>query len=138
MSGTGKIIRNFYASGKLSSESEMDSRGVPDGFYREYFENGHLKSEVFSASGRRNGKCRQWREDGSLLGESLLVNGTGTYIVWYESGEKKFEMELVDGLFHGTRKLFDLNGKCVLTEYFVRGRKATKRKLLESRETGCG
>src|SRR5205085_4188378 len=72
-----QVLRDYYPSGALRLESELNSDGAPDGCCREYFENGQLKVEHFSKCGRFHGRSRQWSEDGRLLGEFVCEHGSG-------------------------------------------------------------
>jgi uncharacterized protein len=126
-------LRDYYPSGKLRLESEINRQGVPDGTCREYFENGQLKALSSRSDGVLDGPFQQWREDGKLLGEFKFNAGNGTYRHWHDNGTIGLETEYRDGIQHGSSKVYDPDsGKCVLTQYFLKGKKVSKKAWLNS------
>jgi len=131
MTDQKKIIRVYYPSGALRVESEINRLGTPDGVCREYFESGKLKSEQSRVNGFFHGRFRQWKEDGTLLGEFYCDHGTGCIREWYDTGQIKWEKAYVEGRSHGPEKLYDMTGKCCMTNYFYDNKKVSKKKYLE-------
>lgn len=126
------VLRDYYPSGSIRLESELNRRGVPDGACRVYFENGVLKELSTRKDGKLWGEFAQWSEDGKLLGSFVLLDGNGTHKHWYPDGRLGIETEYKEGLTHGLRRMFDAeSGKCVRTEYYWKGKKVSKKKFDE-------
>ena len=63
----GKVIyqKKFYKSGKLLSFTECNFLGeIPNGEYKEWHENGQLKTQGKYKKGKKIGKWKHWKEDG--------------------------------------------------------------------------
>ena len=61
----GNVLREFYASGALQSESEVKN-GRRHGRYREYYEHGALKLRGRYANNRPRGAWKYYTEDGKF------------------------------------------------------------------------
>jgi len=75
------LWREWHDNGTLKSE-EFFKNGEHDGIYREWYDNGTLKSEVFCIEGKLHGKLRCWDEKENLIHESTYHNGKkhGKYV----------------------------------------------------------
>lgn len=49
--------------------------GVPEGIYREWYENGKMKKECKYSNGRKEGVYREWYEDGEIKERCEYENG---------------------------------------------------------------
>lgn len=58
--------RTWFANGKVASEVQYE-QGLPDGYYRTYWENGNSKISGHYISGERAGIWHQYDQDGKLL-----------------------------------------------------------------------
>ena len=76
-------FKTFYASGELHSEGEFTMIDKYD----------DTKSQL--------GPCKSYYKDGQLQEEYNVTNGNGTYILYYENGNKKQEANLKDGKYYG-------------------------------------
>ena len=130
-----KVIRSYYPSGALWFETEVNRQGQRDGVSLEYHENGKPKSQSSWKNMVFDGVFKQWRDDGALLGEFVITAGNGVFKHWHDNGQLGLETEYRKGAKHGVSRVYDpLNGKCMLTQYFLSGRKVPKKKYIEVSE----
>jgi antitoxin component YwqK of YwqJK toxin-antitoxin module len=79
--------------------------------------------------GQLHGTCRQWAEDGRLLGSFDFERGKGTFMEWFPNGQKKIEFSMAAGMSHGLTEVFDLHGNSVLRQWYLKGRKVSKKEF---------
>jgi antitoxin component YwqK of YwqJK toxin-antitoxin module len=46
---------------------------------------------------------------------------------WYSNGQKKIEISMADGMSHGLTQVFDIHGKSVLKQWYLEGRRVSKK-----------
>ena len=68
------LSRFFDASGKIQRERMINERGNTEGFEREFWPNGKLKSESVQANGIIRGAARQYGESGRIERASYTLN----------------------------------------------------------------
>jgi len=84
----------------------------PDGFQREYFEDGRLKSEISYKDGRVDGRCRVYYQSGKLKKQVFYRNGIidGKAFELYENGQFKIEGNYKGGVIDDVNKYYYDNG----------------------------
>lgn len=107
-----KIIKE--TSQGLVVEYEMDTiRKVKNGFYRSFFPNGKMASEMTYENDSLVGVEKTYHENGNLSGEFFLVVGKyhGDFKYFFESGKLKQEGKYVDNAINGALKTYYENGQ---------------------------
>ncbi len=97
-----------------------------DGLWREYYQNGQLKSEGSYTSGLKEGLHKEWEEKGILLLEGFYTNGKANGLMkWFhERGHLAGEGNMIDDIRVGKWKICDIqeNGFCI-EAYFKNGKR---------------
>ncbi len=137
-----KVIEKF-ADGKIMSVHEVVNN-VPDGKMTLYYRNGQIQYEGEMTYGRNSGTHKQYYESGKIRailefnnsgslrncnywgenGEHMVVDGDGTYILYYPDGTKESQFtyrnsQLVDTSFRWyrngniEREVYYRNGKII-------------------------
>ncbi len=73
------------------------------------------------------GVQREYSEDGKLLGETDLINGTGKVSVKYSNGKLEKEIFYKDGLKHGSAKQWHENGRLKVDATYKAGEIISKK-----------
>ena len=77
--------------------------------------------------GIAHGTCKQWAQDGRLIGTFDIADGTGIFKKWYDDGKLESETYMVRGLPTGRLRHWDEAGE--LTEaYFYKSRRISRKK----------
>ncbi|MFK8163786.1 MAG: toxin-antitoxin system YwqK family antitoxin [Lewinella sp.] len=91
--------------------------GKKDGTWREYHENGQIKSEGSYTEGLKEGLHREWGDNEILLLEGYYAKGKANGLMkWFhERGHLAGEGNMVDGIRFGPWKICDIqeNGFCI-------------------------
>jgi antitoxin component YwqK of YwqJK toxin-antitoxin module len=98
----------------IKAEYEMDTiRKVKHGFYRSFWPNGKLASEMTYQNDTLVGKEKNYHENGKLSGEFFLVAGKyhGDFKYYFENGILKQEGRHEDNAISGELKSYYEDGK---------------------------
>jgi histidinol-phosphate/aromatic aminotransferase/cobyric acid decarboxylase-like protein len=93
---------------------EYEKSNLEDGWFRRYWENGHLRYEWEYKDGKRaDGISTGWHKNGKLKQTITYKNGkkNGLWTKWYENGQKKIEERMKDGKNDGLWTMWTENGK---------------------------
>lgn len=104
-----------------SSKYNQFENGFKIGVWREYYENGNLKSESNYINGIKEGNCKEWWQNGKLWTEVNYSNDKANgYAKWYhENGYLAGEGMIDNGKRNGLWKVYDYeNGKLAATGEF--------------------
>lgn len=107
--------KNF--PGRTSETTEPRS-----GIARVRHSNGTLASEHRFKDGLLHGLCREWDENGNLLGEFKMVHGTGVQREWHDNGQLKIEVSTVRGEFCGRNRIWLRDGTLIAERFYVHGK----------------
>ena len=66
-----------------------------------------------------HGICRQWTEDGKLLGSFKIKYGTGIHRHWHDNGQLQSEVSTVDGAMTGRHRSWLPDGTLVFEQYYL-------------------
>ncbi|MFC1499281.1 toxin-antitoxin system YwqK family antitoxin [Verrucomicrobiota bacterium] len=90
----------------------------------EYYDNGNLKKQHTTISGRQHGPMIRFHENGQLCSIDTYVNGhiEGKSRYWYSNGERSEEVDYKDSLMHGKGVIWTEAGKKVLECEYAQGR----------------
>ena len=115
--------------GKLEFEGEY-SNGKRNGKCKEYNDNGELKFEGEYLNGKRNGKGKEYNFFGKLEFEGEYLNGerNGKGKEYNYNGNLEFEGEYLNGERNGKGKEYNYNGKLKFEGEYLNGKRNGKGK----------
>ncbi len=90
------------------------------GVLRRWHKNGVLALEQPHEQGATNGICRQWGEDGKLLGSFEIQRGTGIHRHWHDNGQLQSEVSCVDGALSGRHRSWLRDGTLLFEQYYLK------------------
>lgn len=100
--------------------------GKKYGLWREYYDNGKLKTEGKYTADLKEGLHKEWQEDGVLLLEGFYAKGKANGLMkWYgESGHLAATGNMIDDIRDGKWKICDIEdtGFCIAA-YFEDGKR---------------
>jgi hypothetical protein len=107
-----KSLKEYYPSGELKYEFEIDSDSIPHGKFRSYSEDGTLLAELVYDHGKRNGKHILYYPSKTIKEIYHYSHGVlkDSIVEYYESGKIKKVLQTKDGKINGSRKEFYENG----------------------------
>jgi antitoxin component YwqK of YwqJK toxin-antitoxin module len=123
---TGKWIYR-YPSG--ARREIIYVNGSPNGPFRYVHEHGQVLREGYCKDGLYDGSLITRNVKGEVLDVSEFVSGTGTYRIFYSSGQLAQEIELQCGKRHGHTRKWDGSGQLVRIEHWCRGEFASTEDL---------
>jgi hypothetical protein len=88
--------RNYYRNGQLHEETPL-REGRFHGIARLWHKNGTPATQEAYQNDLRHGLCRQWNDEGKLLGEYRMDHGTGIQRVWFDNGIVQQERSFFKG-----------------------------------------
>lgn len=103
-------IEGAYNDGKL------------DGPWTRRFPSGAIAEQGTYVAGQRDGEWQQLAETGTLIGSYTLNAGTGKMKRWLDDGPLYSEVTLKAGVPHGAMKIFDREGRAVISGYYYAGK----------------
>lgn len=133
---TGRLIEIItYKKGFVTSReviNRYDTQGRKHGYWKEYYPNFELKSEIYYKHGLRNGFYKVYDEKGNLLLITKYVNDVEEVIAsemkplqmqheYYPNGRIKREASFRDGKREGTWREFDENGNVINAQIYKNG-----------------
>lgn len=133
---TGRLIEIItYKKGFVNSReviNRYDSQGKKHGYWKEFYPNFDLKSEIYYKHGLRDGFYKLYDEKGNLLKITKYVNDVEQVIAaemkplqmqheYYPNGRIKREASFRDGKREGTWREFDENGNVISSQIYKNG-----------------
>jgi hypothetical protein len=103
-----------------------------NGIARTRYGNGILASEHRFKDGLLHGLCREWDENGNLLGEFKMVHGTGVQREWHDNGQLKIEVSTVNGEFSGRNRIWLRDGTLIAERFYLHGRQVKPAEYAEA------
>lgn len=134
---TGRLIEVItYKKGFLNTReviNRYDEKGRKHGYWKEFFANFDLKSEIYYKHGLRDGYYKEYDEKGNLKKITKYVNDVEEIIEsqmkplqmqheYYPNGRIKREVSFRDGKREGTWREFDEHGNVVSSQIYKNGR----------------
>lgn len=121
----GKVIAAYtFNKGKMIAEGIVDDEGVKDGPWKEYFEDGQLRSEGTYNLGKRVGKWRFYHQNSAIEQEGNYNNQGNAEGLWkwyFDNGNVEREESYRNGLTDGPYIEYDENGNVIVQGEFVEG-----------------
>lgn len=119
------IEHAFYDDGRIYQEVPFVGDTI-DGALREWHPNGLLAWEVPHRKGLKHGVCKQWNDQGVLLGTYEAKNGTGPSKCWHPNGQLKLEMFTIRGVPNGPVRKWNEAGALLDETFYIDGRKVSE------------
>ena len=87
--------------------------GKKEGVWRQYWNNGKVKSETTYKNNLQSGSAKIYYKNGSISEEGTWIGGKwdGSYKLYYENGNLSYEWNYVNGKREGQQKYYFENGK---------------------------
>jgi antitoxin component YwqK of YwqJK toxin-antitoxin module len=104
--------RYFDVSGVLLMEYEMQN-GKRNGRHRDWHDNGQLCEEGSYVDDKEHGETKQYDENGRQIGSYVMDHGTGIDLWFYSPGVLSEEREYHDGKRHGFERWWNLDNRTV-------------------------
>lgn len=119
----GNIIQGYiFLNGKMVAEGIIDEKGLKQGYFQEYYENGRVKAEGKYVDSKPVGQWKYYYQDGTLEQEGTF-NNRGRHIgewIWYYQNGYVWKKEFFEnGKNEGEYIEYDISGKIIVKgEYF--------------------
>ena len=131
---TSAFERIYSEGGVVIATETIDSRGelvslagaIKDGSYREYYENGNLKTETTVINAKANGTLKAYYPTGVLQSEAYYLQGklSGAVRIYTENSKLLFEQNFKDGTPNGWFREYDEAGKVKSELFYTDGHPA--------------
>jgi antitoxin component YwqK of YwqJK toxin-antitoxin module len=125
----GKVEKSYiFKNGKVIAEGIFTDAGKREGLWKEYYDDGSLKSEGNYKNNNKTGKWKYYYPNGQLQETGEYVNGKpeGKWLWYYPSGKLLREMNYYEGKPDGEIIEYDENGNIVLKGEYIEGKKEGK------------
>ncbi|WP_248724214.1 toxin-antitoxin system YwqK family antitoxin [Seonamhaeicola sp. ML3] len=115
--------REYYKSGVLKSEGNYIEQEL-NGIWRSYFDTGEIEWEIAYLNGYKHGVYRQFFRNGNLRLEGVNSEDkqNGIEKRFYETGYLHWEGHFLNDEFHGVWKEYDTSGKQINLLKYKKGR----------------
>jgi hypothetical protein len=100
--------------------------------HRAWHKNGRLASEEPYPNGLFHGICRQWDEQGRLLGKFKMTRGTGLQREWHDNGQLQMEVSTFRGEFCGRNRIWLRDGTLLSERFYLHSRAVTAAEYREA------
>jgi antitoxin component YwqK of YwqJK toxin-antitoxin module len=122
---SGEVVAAYtFKNGVMIAEGIVDDEGMRDGPWKEFYENGQLRSEGVYRNGNRIGKWRFYHANSSLEQEGSYNNQGNTDGLWkwyYDDGLLLREENFLNGNSEGIFTEFDERGNVIIQGEYVDG-----------------
>lgn len=101
---------------------------IKDGSYKEYYDNGNLKTEKTVINAKTSGTLKAYYPNGVLQSEAYYLAGrlNGGVRIYSENGNLLFEQNFKDGVQNGYSREFDDKGALRAEVFYIDGHAAEK------------
>lgn len=122
---TGKITAGYvFHKGSMVGEGIIDEEGIKDGPWKEYYDDGTLRSAGSYDKGNRIGEWKFYYENGKIEEQGRYNkkgNPDGTWQWYYDDGTLRREESFIAGLEDGDYSEYDETGKLMVKGNYVEG-----------------
>ncbi len=113
----GQVVKSFiFRNGIMTGEGIILEDGSRDGHWKEYYEDGSLRSEGDYKTGKPVGAWKYYYQDGKIEQEGKYTASgklTGTWKWFHRNGQELLEEDYLNGQKDGPHTEYDENGKVV-------------------------
>jgi antitoxin component YwqK of YwqJK toxin-antitoxin module len=95
--------KGWHRNGQLATFNLYDTKGEPDGEWKQYYKNGQLKKSENWVHGKEEGRWTRYYEDGQMESRATYRDGElhGLFETWYKNGQKESEVTYKENKRHG-------------------------------------
>ena len=125
----GEVEKSYiFKNGKIIAEGILTDSGKKQGLWKEYYENGSLKSEGNYKDDKKTGKWKYYYKNGQLEETGEYVDGKpeGEWLWYYPSGKLLRKMSYYQGLADGEITEYDEDGNVTLFGEYLEGKREGK------------
>ncbi len=132
-----RVIKVYYDEDEgrgLKEDYEVKWEGntpVKDGYYKDYYPNGQLASEVTYKNGEKEGEEKSWHDNGQQETISYYINGRkeGEYKEWLDNGQLWRQVYYKNGEKEGEEKRWHENGQLSFQTSYKNWKREGERKM---------
>ncbi len=119
----GNIIKGYiFLNGKMIAEGIIDEKGLKQGNFLEYYENGRVKAEGRYVDSKPVGAWKYYYSEGTIEQEGSFDNRgrhDGMWLWYYNNGNVWKKENFENGVNEGEYIEYDISGKVIVKgEYF--------------------
>jgi surface protein len=106
------VNKTLYYNGNIKTEYEVNPQNIKNGYFKEFHDNGQLKSEVNFTNGIQqvDGEVISYHSNGNIASKFMYTqNEKDQFSEWFENGSIKNKGYYEDGVRH-VEKVFDKKG----------------------------
>ena len=121
-----KLAKEVVFSLNDQKVSEINfKKGLLNGAWITYWENGRIKEEGNYSKGLKNGVFKYYDSKGKLLLEGEMKNGLkdGVWITWYDETQKEEERTYKNDQLEGKYSYWFIDGSLKKEEFYEQGKK---------------
>ena len=125
----GKVEKSYvFHNGKIIAEGVLTDAGKKEGHWKEYYDDGKLKSEGDYKNDKKTGRWRYYYHNGQLEETGEYVDGkpVGDWYWYYPSGKILRKMTYYNGLPDGVITEYDEDGNVILKGNYLEGKRQGK------------
>ena len=142
---TMSFERVYFENDIVIATETYDAKGellalqgfIKDGSYKEYYDNGNLKTEKTVINAKTSGTLKAYYPNGVLQSEAYYLAGrlNGGVRIYGETANLMFEQNFKDGIQNGYSREFDDKGALRAEVFYIDGHAAEKPKPVEVKKT---
>ena len=125
----GEVEKSYiFKNGRIIAEGILKDNGKKEGLWKEYYDDGSLKSEGNYKNDWKTGKWKYYYPNGQLEETGEYINGKpeGEWTWYFPSGKLLRKMNYYQGLPDGEITEYDEDGNVVLKGEYIEGKREGK------------
>lgn len=126
MDSLGRVVSSkIYSNGKVVGEGIVEKNGLKNGFWKEYYQTGELKSEGKYKNNTKIGEWKYYHKNGQLEQTGFYINGKpdGEWNWFYKSGNLLRKEIYIEGLEEGISVEYSDSGAIITKGNYEEGMK---------------
>ncbi|MDB2321641.1 SH3 domain-containing protein [Flavobacteriaceae bacterium] len=118
-----KLLRFSNGAVHMELEYKDGSRDILNGPFKEYFEDGKIKTEGFYENNKWHGLIKDYNSDGLLIAEAMMRNGieNGEDISYHNNGNLKQKATKENGILNGLVEVYNEDGILSMDQVYKNG-----------------
>jgi antitoxin component YwqK of YwqJK toxin-antitoxin module len=118
-----KLLRFSNGAVHMELEFKDGSRDILNGPFKEYFEDGKIKTEGFYENNKWHGLIKDYNSDGLLIAEAMMRNGieNGEDISYHNNGNLKQKATKENGILNGLVEVYNEDGILSMDQVYKNG-----------------
>ena len=118
-----KLLRFSDGTVHMELEFKDGSRDILNGPFKEYFEDGKIKTEGFYENNKWHGLIKDYNSDGLLIAEAMMRNGieNGEDISYHNNGNLKQKATKENGILNGLVEVYNEDGILSMDQVYKNG-----------------